>query len=347
MGTAVEIRGLSRRYGEHVHALRNTSLEVQAGEFLTLLGPSGSGKSTILKLLAGLDQPSGGDILINGRSVLNLPSHRRNIGMVFQNYALFPRLSVEENIAFPLRVRNCAAADIARQVDAVLNITRLEPYRHRMPSELSGGQQQRVALARAIVFGPRILLMDEPLGALDRRLREDMKLEIKRIQRELGITVLFVTHDQDEALTLSDRIAVMQDGALEQIDTPVRLYTRPRNRFVAGFVGEANILPCIRREGMIWVAGEPLPYQPAGFRGADCWLMLRPEKVDMTLDPVPGALPGQILETTFMGEITRYLITAGGVVMTVRRQNRTSMPLEPGQQIHASWHPADAVLLQD
>jgi putative spermidine/putrescine transport system ATP-binding protein len=324
MQTSLELKGLSRRYGEHVHALRSTSLVVEPGEFLTLLGPSGSGKSTILRLLAGLDRPSGGDILINGHSVLNQPSHRRDIGMVFQNYALFPRLSVEENIAFPLRVRNCPEADLRDRVRSALKMTRLERFRSRMPAELSGGQQQRVALARAIVFGPRILLMDEPLGALDRRLREDMKLEIKRIQQELGITVLFVTHDQDEALTLSDRIAVMQDGALEQVDTPVRLYTRPRNRFVAA-----------------------LPYRPAGFQGRDCWVMLRPEKIDLTLDPVPGALPGRILEVTFMGEITRYLLQAGGVVVTVRRQNRMPAQLHPDQPVYVSWDPADAVLLQD
>src|SRR5690606_11925836 len=214
------------------------------GEFVTLLGPSGSGKSTILKLVAGFERPSDGDILIDGRSVVTLPSHKRDIGMVFQNYALFPHLSVADNITFPLAVRGRPRAEIARRLDEVLEITRLGEYRHRLPHELSGGQQQRVALARAIVFKPKILLMDEPLAALDRHLREQMKGEIKRIQQDLKMTVLFVTHDQDEALLLSDRIGVMHNGQLEQLATPHDLYARPQNRFIAGFVGEANLLPC-------------------------------------------------------------------------------------------------------
>lgn len=347
MSTSVEVRDLSRRYGNTVHALRGASLAVEPGEFVTLLGPSGSGKSTILKLLAGFDQPTEGDILIDGRSVLDLPPHRRDIGMVFQNYALFPHLSVAENVAFPLRVRRQPEPEIMRRVGIVLEMTRLEPFRDRLPHELSGGQQQRVALARAIVFDPKILLMDEPLAALDRHLREQMKGEIKRIQQKLGMTVLFVTHDQDEALALSDRIGVMRDGRLEQIATPEDLYRRPRNRFVAGFVGDANILPCEFRDGAAWLFGRAIMPAATGSGPREGWLMIRPEQIEIAPADRLDGFPGQVTAAAFLGEATRYNIQVGPAALVARQPSRGAAPLAAGSAVSIRWNPEDAILLRD
>ena len=275
-------------------------LYVGPGEFLTLLGPSGSGKSTILKLLAGFDRPTVGDILIDGRSVVNLPSYKREVGMVFQNYALFPIWMYSRMSPFLSGSANAPKRRSRTGWGRTLEVTNLEDYKHRLPVELSGGQQQRVALARAIVFDPQILLMDEPLGALDRHLREQMKSEIKRIQRELNMTVLFVTHDQDEALALSDRIAVMRDGSLEQLASPAELYARPRNRFIAGFVGEANMAPCTVADGVIWVIGRPVVPAPPGMATGSRLLMIRPECVNFSLEYSDGGLPGHLVDRPFL-----------------------------------------------
>src|SRR5580658_2745555 len=242
-GAAVFLSGLEKRY-DNVGAVRGVSLDIRSGEFLTLLGPSGSGKTTTLMMIAGFEAPSDGDITIDGRSVVTLPPHRRNIGMVFQNYALFPHLTVAENIGFPLKQRGVDRATRARLVDESLELVRLPGYEARYPRQLSGGQQQRVALARAIVFQPRLLLLDEPLGALDKQLRESLQLEMRRLHADLGITFIHVTHDQEEALTMSDRIAVVNEGRIAQLGTPEDLYDRPCDRFVASFIGESNFLPC-------------------------------------------------------------------------------------------------------
>lgn len=343
MSTSVHLYNLSRRYGDTVHALRDVTLSVKPGEFVTLLGPSGSGKSTILKLIAGFDQPTAGDILIDGRSVLNIPSYRRGIGMVFQNYALFPHLTVTENIAFPLRVRACAEAEVARRVDHGLDITRLGDFRDRFPSELSGGQQQRVALARAIVFDPKVLLMDEPLGALDRHLREQLKFEIKRIQQDLKMTVLFVTHDQDEALVLSDRIVVMRDGRLEQEAAPFELYARPCNRFVANFVGDANILPCspAARAKLNGHATSPT-------RGAAAdWIMVRPEHVELYPEASPDTMQGLLRDQIFLGDTIRYIVEIDRQMITAKRPAKDRLPVQAGEVVHVGWRWEDAVPLQD
>lgn len=341
MSTSVVLKNLSRRYGESVHALRNVSLTVAPGEFVTLLGPSGSGKSTILKLLAGFDQPTAGDILIDGRSVLQTPSYTRGVGMVFQNYALFPHMTAAENIAFPLRVRNAADAEVTRRVEAILEVTRLTDYRDRYPSELSGGQQQRVALARAIVFDPKVLLMDEPLGALDRHLREQLKFEIKRIQQDLKMTVLFVTHDQDEALVLSDRVVVMRDGRLEQEAAPYDLYVRPRNRFVAKFVGDANILsrglgpwPGTARNG-------PDPESRAE------WLMIRPEHVALCAEPMAGMQAAVVKDRVFLGDAVRYTVQLHDTLINAKAPSTGTCLVDPGQTVHVGWRHEDAVLLED
>ncbi|HEV7415172.1 MAG TPA: ABC transporter ATP-binding protein, partial [Tianweitania sediminis] len=241
-GALIEIRGLGKRFGSVV-AVDDVSLTIDAGEFVALLGPSGSGKSTVLMSVAGFERPTAGQILIDGVDCTGLPPNKRNIGMVFQHYTLFPHLSVGDNVAFPLKMRGIGKAERRRQAEQALEVVRLSGYAERMPKQLSGGQQQRVALARAIVYNPRVLLMDEPLSALDKNLREEMQIEIKRLHAELGFTVVFVTHDQGEALTMADRIAILKAGRLQQVSPARSLYERPSNLFAAGFIGEMNILP--------------------------------------------------------------------------------------------------------
>src|SRR6267154_2263534 len=241
-GASVSLSNLERRY-DRVAAVAGVSLDILSGEFLTLLGPSGSGKSTTLMMIAGFEMPTGGDIAIDGTSVVAMPPYRRNIGMVFQNYAKFPHLTVADNIGFPLKQRGVGKAERARLVGEALELVRLPGYGERYPRQLSGGQQQRVAFARAIVFKPRLLLMDEPLGALDKQLRENLQLEMRRLHADLGITFVYVTHDQEEALTMSDRVAVMNEGRIAQVGAPEDLYDRPADRFVASFIGESNFMP--------------------------------------------------------------------------------------------------------
>ena len=238
----VRFAGIQKTYdGEHL-VVKNLDLDIRKGEFVTLLGPSGSGKTTTLMMLAGFEVPTHGEIYLAGRPIKNMPPHKRDIGMVFQNYALFPHLTIEENVAFPLSVRKINKAEAQERVRTALRMIKLENLAHRRPGQLSGGQQQRVALARALVFNPQLVLMDEPLGALDKRLREQMQLEIKQLHETMGITVVYVTHDQSEALTMSDRIAVFNDGIVQQIDKPNALYEHPVNSFVANFIGENNVL---------------------------------------------------------------------------------------------------------
>jgi len=239
----IEFEHVFKRYpGSNAAAVDDLNLHIEAGEFLTLLGPSGSGKTTTLMLLAGFEAPSAGTIRLDGASIESLPPHHRNMGVVFQSYSLFPHMTVAENVAFPLSVRKVAAAQINEKVTAALTKVHLENYTHRKPNQLSGGQQQRVALARALVFEPRLVLMDEPLSALDKKLREEMQLEIRRLHHELGVTMVFVTHDQSEAMTLSDRVAVFNQGRIEQLASPQELYDAPANPFVANFLGDNNVL---------------------------------------------------------------------------------------------------------
>ncbi|MBL8660538.1 MAG: ATP-binding cassette domain-containing protein, partial [Rhodospirillales bacterium] len=237
------LRGIEKTFDGESLVVRGVDLDILRGEFLTLLGPSGSGKTTILMMLAGFETPTGGEIVIDGRPVAHLPPHKRDIGIVFQSYALFPHMTVAENLAFPLRVRHRPRDEIRDRVERALAIVRLGGFGGRRPSQLSGGQQQRVALARALVFAPKLVLMDEPLGALDKQLREHMQIEIKHIHQTLGVTFVYVTHDQGEALTMSDRVAVMSNGVIEQLDTPENIYEAPLNAFVAHFIGENNRLP--------------------------------------------------------------------------------------------------------
>ena len=305
----LSIHGIRKSYGA-VTAVKNVTMDIAKGEFMTFLGPSGSGKSTTLYILAGFQDPSGGDILLNGESLLSTPSHKRNIGMVFQRYTLFPHLTVGENVAFPLRIRRRPQAEIADRVKAALKLVRLEGFEDRMPALMSGGQQQRVALARALVYNPPVLLMDEPLSALDKKLREEIQFEIRRIHQETGVTILYVTHDQEEALRLSDRIAVFSHGEIDQIGTGPDLYANPATRFVAGFIGDSNFLDAsvMASEGGkaklslgdgAVIEGVPLHGTPGA--GAKASLMLRPERLSLSRTLVPAGLAVTVRDITFLG----------------------------------------------
>jgi spermidine/putrescine ABC transporter ATP-binding subunit len=297
-----------------VVAIDGVDVDVKSGEFLTILGPSGSGKTTLLKIIAGFEIPEEGQVLVGGEDITLAAPAKRNVGMVFQNYALFPHMDVRANIAFPLQVRRLPRGEIDQRVRTALELVDLEGYDTRFPRQLSGGQQQRVALARAIVFGPRLLLLDEPFGALDRKLREAMQLEVRRLQRRLGLTTVFITHDQEEALVLSDRIAVMNRGRLQQVALPRELYEHPANAFVADFVGESNVLfgrVAAARDGVLEITlddGQRLIAKgnmPAGTRvGA----LIRPERADLAQSDVaePNRFAGEVIETVYVGTSHKY-----------------------------------------
>ena len=286
--------------------LRGITLDVAAGEFLTLLGPSGCGKTTTLRIIAGLESPSSGRVLLDGQDVTHLPPERRNVNTVFQSYALFPHMTVAKNIAYGLRVRNAPKAEIKEKVNEMLRLVQLEGFESRMPDSLSGGQRQRVAIARAVVLAPQILLLDEPLGALDLQLRRQMQTELKALQETLGITFIYITHDQEEALNMSNRIAVMRDGVFEQIDTPEEIYEHPATRFAAGFIGQTNLLEChIEGPMALSLAGHMVPAQMPGHTealpGTSAALCLRMERLKIAKD-VPEnqwSLPATLVEYRF------------------------------------------------
>ncbi|OEU67759.1 MAG: hypothetical protein BBJ57_05100 [Desulfobacterales bacterium PC51MH44] len=314
----VYIQNLTKKFGKVV-AVEDISVQVGEGEFLTLLGPSGSGKTTTLMMIAGFELPTSGKIFIRGKNVMMIPPYERNIGMVFQNYALFPHMTVFSNVAFPLKMRKRPKKEIIQQVGRVLEIVKLPGFENRLPKQLSGGQQQRVALARALVYDPRLLLMDEPLGALDKKLREHMQIEIRNLQRELRITSLYVTHDQQEALTMSDRIAVFDEGKIQQVGTPDELYEKPSNPFVADFIGESNFIAgCIahfKDEMAIMTSADketeiPCPWSPDLTIEQQVQLVIRPEKVKF-IEPAQQSavkLGGAVEEVIYIGEIMRYTI---------------------------------------
>ncbi|RWE91264.1 MAG: ABC transporter ATP-binding protein [Mesorhizobium sp.] len=355
MSTSLEMKKIQKWYGG-LHVVRDFDLYVEPGEFVTFLGPSGSGKTTALKMIAGFEPPSGGDMLLGSRSIVDVPPYERGIGMVFQNYALFPHMTVIENVAFPLRVRSVARAETEQKVSRALELVKMVEYRNRYPNQLSGGQQQRIALARAIVFDPSLLLMDEPLGALDRNLREHMKIEIMRIQKELNITVIFVTHDQDEALVMSDRIAVINEGRLVQVADSKSLYYNPQDRFVASFVGESNLLPCRIGQvengaGTVTIGGRAsgvarLNGQSGGESG---WLFVRPEHVNISprgaTTGVPNVLDGVVEDSLFLGELTRYVVRCGEESITVKQQNRGQAQFASGTPVIVSWNTGNSIVL--
>ncbi|MDF0498871.1 ABC transporter ATP-binding protein [Bradyrhizobium yuanmingense] len=349
----VKFANIQKTYDGEVLAVRNLNLDVARGEFLTMLGPSGSGKTTTLMMLAGFEVPTHGAILLEGRSIDKMPPHRRDIGMVFQSYALFPHMTVEENLAFPLKVRKLGRVEIEAKVKRALDMVRLGVHGKRRPSQLSGGQQQRVALARALVFDPKLVLMDEPLGALDKQLREQMQLEIKHIHKNLGVTLVYVTHDQSEALTMSDRIAVFHDGAIQQVAAPAELYERPQNSFVAQFIGESNrlhgkILAMNGATCTVEVPGaghvQALAVNAAGV-GRSTVLSLRPERV--SLNPAAGSLANvfdaRVAELIYLGDHMRARVSlCGQGDFVIKLPNLEGVVrLEPGAMITIGWRAED------
>jgi ABC-type Fe3+/spermidine/putrescine transport system ATPase subunit len=356
-GARIQLDGLSKFYGA-VGANRNVNLDISPGEFLTLLGPSGSGKTTALMMIAGFAIPTSGDIRINGQSIVQVPVHKRNIGMVFQNYALFPHLNVARNVSFPLEMRNTPKAEIEKKVEAALNLVRLGGFRDRRPKQLSGGQQQRVALARALIFEPTVLLLDEPLGALDAKLREEMKIEIKQLHNDIGATILFVTHDQEEALTLSDRIAVFNDGEIIQVGTPDELYHQPANRFVADFIGATNLLG----GKVVSVSGRQCRVALSdgleitgdlreGMKPPTSWVTytLRLEKITVGDDAEKCAnrMTGTVKEFLFIGDSTKYLINlAPGLDIKVKLPETGMSRHGVGSEVNVGWNASDMLLVE-
>ena len=358
-GAPLTLDRITKLYG-NVAAVREVSLDVAGGEFLTLLGPSGSGKTTTLMIVAGFVDADGGEVLVGGRPVSAAPPHKRGLGVVFQHYALFPHMTVEGDVAFPLELRGVRGAEARRKVSDVLDLVRLSGLDERYPRQLSGGQQQRVALARALVFGPPVLLMDEPLGALDRQLRAEMQLEIKAIQRRLGITVVYVTHDQGEALTMSDRIAVMRDGRIEQAGSPADLYERPTTPFVAAFLGECNFLDgrVVDADGRRTIVEIAHAFRldagtSAVSPGAQVVAAIRPEKLwfvdqEATKAGSTSAVDGTIEEVVYVGDLTRYQVRVAALDarLHVERQNRGGVSaLTRGDRIRLAWDPADVRVL--
>ena len=335
-GTRVEFRGVEKDYGT-TRVLHGVDLDVAPGEFVSLLGPSGCGKTTALRVLAGLEQATGGSVLLGGRDVSRVPTNKRDIGMVFQSYSLFPHLKVVDNTAFGLRRRGVGRADAARRAGDALDLVGLGHLADRYPHQLSGGQQQRVALARALVTEPRVLLLDEPLSALDAKVRVQLRDEIRRIQLRLGITTVFVTHDQEEALAVSDRIAVMNAGRIEQIGTPEDLYLRPATANVAAFVGVSSLVPGVVRGDVVSVWGQDLPLQTPAEDG-DVQVFLRPENVRLRAQTEPG-VDAVVQESTFLGSFRRSVVRAAdGSLVTM--QHAASERAEYGDAVRIALDPA-------
>jgi mannopine transport system ATP-binding protein len=351
---AVSFQRVSRRFGA-ITAVDNVTLDVAAGEFLSLVGPSGSGKTTLLMMLAGFEQPSAGRLAVGGRDITDLAPNHRNIGMVFQKYALFPHRTVAENIAFPLRMRGVGRSERRRRVDEALEMVKLDGYGHRMPAQLSGGQQQRVALARAIVFEPPVILMDEPLGALDKKLRQHMQIEIKELQARLKATVIYVTHDQDEALTMSDRVAILDRGRLVQTGGPRELYEFPTTAFVADFLGDMNFLPAEfagpdEPSARVMVGGRPVPVRAScsvdGPKRGPLRLAVRPEHVTVAPGAIGQGLEGKVDRLIFQGSNLTILIAVNRVGQ-LRAQVQAQSPLASlakGDPVTVTWSPERAHL---
>ncbi|HZO50245.1 MAG TPA: ABC transporter ATP-binding protein [Gaiellaceae bacterium] len=316
----VSLAGLRKSYGD-VRAVDGVDLDIARGEFFTLLGPSGSGKTTTLRLIAGFERPDEGVVRLQGKDVSRLPPYDRDVNTVFQDYALFPHMTVQENVEYGLRVRRVPRAERRRRAEEALRTVRLEGFGRRKPGQLSGGQRQRVALARAIVNRPQALLLDEPLGALDLKLREELQLELKQIQQQLGMTFIYVTHDQDEALTMSDRIAVFNGGRIEQVGTPAELYEHPATEFVAGFIGTSNVL---ERDGRRFT--------------------VRPEKIRLLAEDAPDGEPGVVRAAVYLGAITRYVVALdrGGELVAMQQNlevSSTDIRAMEGRRVRLAWSP--------
>ncbi|WP_128803966.1 MULTISPECIES: ABC transporter ATP-binding protein [unclassified Streptomyces] len=350
---AVRLDGVSKQFGDS-YAVHRLDLDIDAGHFFSLLGPSGCGKTTSLRMIGGFTDPTEGSVVLSGEDVTGRPPNRRNVNTVFQSYALFDHLSVTDNVGFGLKRKGVAKAEIRQRVGEMLELVQLDGLADRRPRTLSGGQRQRVALARALVNRPAVLLLDEPLAALDLKLRRQMQVELKQIQREVGITFVFVTHDQDEALTMSDRIAVMNEGRIEQCGTPEDIYEHPASRFVASFMGTSNLMSGTYRDGE--VALEQGPALPVGTRsgisdGTAVSVSVRPEKIWLSdFEPGMSKLRGQLRETVYSGPTTTYLIElAPGVTLSVLEQNTDRARMEDrwsgGETVEFGWRPEHCLVL--
>ena len=352
----IGIDHVTKRFGAFL-AVDDAHFDIRRGEFFSMLGPSGCGKTTTLRMIAGFEQPTSGQVRLEGKDVSRVPPYKRQVNTVFQQYALFPHMTVWDNVAFGLRAKKVPKREVGPRVDEMLEVVRLGDFANRKPAQMSGGQQQRVALARALVNYPAALLLDEPLGALDLKLRQAMQLELKRIQREVGITFIFVTHDQEEALTMSDRIAVMNEGRVEQIGSPEEIYHQPASVFVAGFIGMANLLPArvdgfdgryaTTRVGDHFVAAPP---RPGLDRGAAATLMVRPERLHVsTAQPAPPlvGITATVADLVFQGPVVRLGLRAGdGAPVVAHVGPEEDLPmLRPGDQVWVSWEPDAAILL--
>ncbi|QDD88459.1 ABC transporter ATP-binding protein [Pseudomonas oryzihabitans] len=349
----VRLQNLNKHYGDFT-AVDDLSLDIHEGEFLTFLGSSGSGKSTTLAMLAGFETPSSGAINVAGRSLLRVPPHQRDIGMVFQRYSLFPHLSVRDNIGFPLDIRKLGTAERNQKVDAMLRLVQLEAFAHRRPAQLSGGQQQRVAIARALVYEPRILLMDEPLGALDKKLREDLQDELRQLHRRLGITIVYVTHDQEEALRLSQRIAIFSHGRIVGLGSGYDLYQNPPNAFVAAFLGNSNFLRVTARaQAHCDFEGQGLAMRPTANvkPNQELLLMLRPEKLQLltaeqtAATPLPAGwneIDARVGEALFLGESQSCTLQTGSGTQLMVKSLAHAQGLQVGQSVRLRWAASDA-----
>jgi putative spermidine/putrescine transport system ATP-binding protein len=355
VGDYVVFDHVQKSYDGETLVVKDLNLSIGRGEFLTMLGPSGSGKTTCLMMLAGFETATHGEIRLDGHNINLMPPHKRGIGMVFQNYALFPHMTVGENLSFPLEVRGMGKDERESKVKRALDMVQMGAFANRRPAQLSGGQQQRIALARALVFDPKLVLMDEPLGALDKQLREHMQFEIKHLHESLGITVVYVTHDQGEALTMSDRVAVFNDGRIQQLAPPADLYERPENSFVAQFIGENNKLPGTVEElsgdkALVRLStGELIDATPVNVtqKGQKTLVSIRPERVEFKPEMMPdGAhmIGAEVVEVIYMGDILRVVLRVAGSEGFVMKMRNTlgQTRLEPGQKIQVGWHPADA-----
>ena len=349
---AVEARNAVKEFGSGaaaVRALDDVSIRILEGEFFTLLGPSGCGKTTLLRLIAGFEMPSGGTILLGGQDITYLPPNKRPVNTVFQSYALFPHLTVAQNIGFGLQMLGKPTSEVKARTDQMLALVQMEAMASRKTSQLSGGQQQRVALARALAPQPRVLLLDEPLSALDYKLRKDMQIELKRLQLETGITFVFVTHDQEEALTMSDRVGVMSAGKLQQVGTPKEIYTKPVNRFVASFIGETNFLPATMVPGGVKL-GCGAVIEVAGVTALATTLTVRPEQVRLVAQDEAGAIPAQVKNLVYFGTDTHcYLTLSDGAEVIARLQSPSNgdVGLQQGQTVALRFVPGAAQVLAD
>lgn len=344
MEAILKLDGIHKEFGQG-DVLKGIDLQVGKAEFLTLLGPSGCGKTTTLRIIAGLENPSQGRVYLNGQDVTDLPPEKRNVNTVFQNYALFPHMNVEKNIAYGLKLRGVKKDIVAKKVKDALTLVQLEGYEKRMPAQLSGGQRQRVAIARAIVLEPSVLLLDEPLGALDLQLRRQMQVELKKLQQALGITFIYITHDQEEALNMSDRIGVMKDGLIEQLGTPQEIYEHPQTAFVAGFIGQTNVIPCeVVGNNEISIGGECAKVDTAGFeKGEHALLCLHTERVRYGGGE---GISGKMVERHYAGGSQRAVIAlkTGSEIIAISQSEK---PVLPGDDVKVWWQPGMAALVKE